>query len=87
MKNVEIYSHPGCGYCLQAKGLLAARGIKYQEYNVSQDHALLAQMVERTGGRTLPQILIDGQAIGGFDELRRLDQSQQLPPLLSQQAS
>jgi len=83
MNKVEIYSHPSCSYCHQAKGLLNARGIEYQELNVGQDRQLLAQMVERTGGRTFPQIIIKDQAIGGFDDLRRLDQKQQLSTLLN----
>jgi len=84
MNKVEIYSHPGCGYCHQAKGLLNARGIEYQELDVAQDRQLLAQMMERTGGRTLPQIIINDQVIGGFDDLRQLDQSKQLKTLLNQ---
>ena len=72
MTNVEIYSHPGCSYCHQAKGLLNAQGVKYQDFDVAQNSQLLAEMVSRTGGRTLPQVIINGQAIGGFNELRKL---------------
>ncbi|MEJ2694017.1 MAG: glutaredoxin domain-containing protein [Candidatus Thiodiazotropha sp.] len=82
MKQVEIYSRPGCSYCQQAKELLKARGIAYQEQDISQDEALIVEMVRRTGGRTLPQILISDRPIGGFSELRQLDSSQQLDTLL-----
>lgn len=83
MNKIEIYSHPGCGYCHQAKALLSARGIEYQELDVAQDKQLIGQMVERTGGRTLPQIIINDRAIGGFDDLRRLDQNRELTTLLN----
>jgi len=83
MNKVEIYSHPGCSFCHQAKGLLNARGVEFQELDVGHDKQLLAQMIERTGGRTLPQIIINDQAIGGFDELRRLDQEKKLGALHS----
>ncbi|MFC1747856.1 glutaredoxin 3 [Pseudomonadota bacterium] len=86
MNKVEIYSHPGCGYCHQAKGLLKARGIEYQELDVAQDRQLLSQMVQRTGGRTLPQIIINDQVVGGFDDLRLLDQRKQLDTLLNHQS-
>ncbi len=82
MKRVEIYSQPGCSYCQQAKDLLKARGIAYQEQDVSQDEELAIEMVRRTGGRTLPQILISNRPIGGFAELRQLDSSQELDKLL-----
>lgn len=83
MNKVEIYSHPGCSYCHQAKGLLKARGIEYHELDVAQDQRLLAEMIERTGGRTLPQILINDRLIGGFDDLRHLEQTHKLEPLLN----
>lgn len=83
MNKVEIYSHHGCGYCHQAKGLLKARGIEFHELDVAQDRQLLSQMMQRTGGRTLPQIVINDQAIGGFDELYRLDQSNELHTLFT----
>jgi len=83
MNKVEIYSHPACGYCRQAKGLLNARGIEYQDLNVGHAPHLVAQMIERTGGRTFPQIIINNQPIGGFDDLHRLDQNQELTALLN----
>lgn len=82
MKRVEIYSQPDCSYCQQAKKLLEARGIAYQERDISQDEEQVIEMVRRTGGRTLPQILIRNRPIGGFAELRQLDSSQQLDNLL-----
>jgi glutaredoxin 3 len=83
MNNVEIYSHPGCGYCQQAKALLKARGIHYRERDVGRDQQLLAEMVQRTGGRTFPQILINERPIGGYTELLDLDRNQQLESLFN----
>lgn len=83
MNKVEIYSHPTCGYCHQAKGLLKARGIDYREFNVATDTNLITEMVRRTGGRTFPQIIINEEAVGGFAELRKLDQQKALSHLQS----
>jgi glutaredoxin 3 len=62
-----------CPYCVQAKRLLKERAIPYDEIDVSDDAELRAQMVERAGGkRTVPQIFIDGNHVGGYVELRAL---------------
>ena len=79
MSDVTIYTTRICPYCIAAKRLLSARGIPYQEIDVSGDQAKRAWLVEVTGGRkTVPQIFIKGESIGGFDELSALDQSGQL---------
>ena len=83
MNKVEIYSHPGCGYCQQAKALLKERGIRYREQDVGRDQRLLSEMVQRTGGRTFPQILINDQPIGGYSELLELDRAQRLETLFN----
>ena len=63
-----------CPYCIAAKRLLSARKIAYEEIDVTGDSDKRAWLVEVTGGRkTVPQIFIKGQSIGGFDELRRHD--------------
>lgn len=82
MNKVEIYSHPSCSYCRQAKQLLDARGIPYDEINVANDHALLRQMIERTGGRTFPQVIINDAPIGGYETLHRLDRERKLDTLV-----
>ncbi|MCU7845611.1 MAG: glutaredoxin 3 [Candidatus Thiodiazotropha sp. (ex Monitilora ramsayi)] len=82
MRKVEIYTQPQCPYCHHAKALLEAREIVFQEYNVAVDQDALIEMVGRTGGRTLPQIVINDKAIGGFDDLSRLDSEGQLSALL-----
>ena len=70
--HIEIYSHPNCRYCHLAKALLYARGLVYREIDVSHDQLRLEEMVKRTGGKSFPQIVIDGKAIGGYEQLRHL---------------
>jgi len=83
MVRVEIYTTPSCPYCVQAKRLLQARGIAFEEFDVAADDALRAAVVERSGRRTVPQIFIDGRPIGGFEELSALDASGELAVLMA----
>jgi glutaredoxin 3 len=78
---VEIFTTPRCPFCVRAKRLLDARGIAFDEIDLANDHALRAQVIERTGRRTVPQIFIDGQSIGGFEELAALDAAGELKDL------
>ncbi|MCM8857260.1 MAG: glutaredoxin 3 [Candidatus Thiodiazotropha sp.] len=82
MNNVEIYTTSQCPYCINAKALLDARNIAYEEFKIGSDQQVLSEMVNRTGGRTVPQIVINDQAIGGFDDLRQLDLTGHLASLL-----
>lgn len=76
---VEVYIKDQCSYCDRAKSLLDDKGVAYEETNVSRDPGDLGEMVERSGGsQTAPQIFIDGDHIGGFEELRELNQSGEL---------
>ncbi|WP_316366186.1 glutaredoxin 3 [Candidatus Thiodiazotropha sp. CDECU1] len=85
MSDVAIYTQPSCPYCSHAKALLESRQIAYEELDVSGDPQVLTEMIERTGGRTFPQIMVGNQAIGGFDDLRSLDSNGELLPLLQTQ--
>jgi glutaredoxin 3 len=79
MSDVTIYTTLVCPYCMAAKRLLGARQIPYEEIDVTGDTAKRAWLVEVTGGRkTVPQIFIRGQSIGGYDELAALDNSGEL---------
>jgi glutaredoxin 3 len=74
MARVEVYTTASCPYCVRAKRLLEERRIPYDEFDVGSDPELRAAVVARSGGRrTVPQIFIDGRAIGGFEELAALD--------------
>lgn len=73
MARVEVYTTPMCPYCVRAKRLLTERDIAYEEIDVSDDDTLRADVMRRSGRRTVPQIFIDGRSIGGYDELAALD--------------
>jgi glutaredoxin 3 len=79
MAQVEIYSTMFCGYCARAKSLLEKKGVDYVNIDIIEDTAKRDEMVERSGGRqTVPQIFIDGQHIGGSDDLYALERAGKL---------
>jgi len=82
MSEVIIYTTPYCPYCVRAKSLLKQRGIPYREIDVSADDNLRERMVAQSGRRTVPQIFIGGNPIGGFTELAALENSGALDDLL-----
>ena len=83
MAKVEIYTWNTCPFCIRAKALLDSKGVSYDEYSIDGDHEARLAMAERANGRTtVPQIFIDGESIGGCDELHALERSNQLNPLL-----
>lgn len=83
MAKVDIYTKFLCPYCTRAKALLDRKGTEYLEIDVTMDREGFAAMVQRAGGkRTVPQIFIDDQHVGGSDELAELDRRGGLDPLL-----
>jgi glutaredoxin 3 len=84
MARIEIYTTPFCGYCARAKSLLDRKGAAYEEMDVMMDDKKRAEMRERSKRTTVPQIFINGQHIGGSDELAALEQAGKLDPLLAQ---
>lgn len=84
MAKIEIYTTPFCGYCARAKGLLDSKGAAYDEMDVMMDDKKRTEMRERAKRTTVPQIFINGQHIGGSDELAALEQAGKLDALLSQ---
>ena len=85
MARIEIYTTPLCGYCARAKGLLDQKGAAYEEMDVMMDEKKRAEMRERAKRSTVPQIFINGQHIGGSDELTALEQAGKLDPMLAEQ--
>jgi glutaredoxin 3 len=84
MKPVEIYSSPLCGFCHAAKRLLNQKGVSFSEIDVFTDPSRKAEMMKRAnGGRTVPQIFIDGAHIGGCDDLYALERAGRLDALLA----
>ena len=82
MPDVRIYTTRWCGYSRRAKALLDARGIDYDEVSLDNEIGFRQKLLDETGGWTVPQILVDGRAIGGYTELRRLDDEGRLGRLL-----
>jgi glutaredoxin 3 len=80
---VRIYTTPRCGYCKRAKALFAAKAIDYVEIDVSRDPEAFDELSALTDQRSFPQILIDGDAIGGWAQLSELEASGKLDGLLS----
>lgn len=83
MKNIEIYTTPTCPYCVAAKRLLAEKKTDFTEFNVSGDQSKREEMMSRANGRrTVPQIFIEGEHIGGADDLYQLEAEGKLDTLL-----
>lgn len=83
MAKVEIYSKDWCPYCSRAKQLLTAKGAAFEEYDISMGGPQRQEMIDRSAGRTtVPQIFIDGQHVGGSDDLAALDRAGKLDALL-----
>ncbi|KAA8732697.1 glutaredoxin 3 [Acinetobacter qingfengensis] len=82
--NVTVYSTTVCPYCIRAKQLLERKGIAYKEVNLSQEAPeVRIELMQRTNHRTVPQIFINDQFIGGFDQLYALEREGKLDQLLN----
>ena len=85
MAKIEVYTTSYCPYCYRAKNLLRSKGAEFTEIDVTHDNDLRAKMVELSGGRrTVPEIFINGNIIGGYDELRALDDRGELDRILAE---
>ena len=81
---IDIYTSPLCGFCTIAKNLLIKKGLDFNEYDVLKDPSLKPVMIERANGsKTVPQIFINEQHIGGCEQLFRFDQNGNLDKILS----
>ncbi|WP_394179027.1 glutaredoxin 3 [Yoonia maritima] len=84
MKTVEIYTKSTCGFCHMAKRLLKAKGVSFSEVDILVQPDRRAEMIQRAnGGSTVPQIFIEGNHIGGCDDLMGLDRSGKLDAMLA----
>jgi glutaredoxin 3 len=84
MAKIEMYTTPFCGYCARAKSLLEKKGAAYVEVDVMMDDKKRTEMRERAKRSTVPQIFINGQHVGGSDELVALEQAGKLDAMLAQ---
>lgn len=79
MASVELYSTAVCPYCVAAKNLLKQKGFDYEEIRIDMDPVRRDEMLVRTGGRrSVPQIFVNGNHVGGFEELVAADRSGKL---------
>jgi glutaredoxin 3 len=76
-----MYTTTWCGYCVRAKALLERRGLEYDEVLMDDDPAFRQKLLDLTGRWTVPQIFIDGKAIGGYTELWHLEREGRLDEL------
>lgn len=84
MADVVLYTKPGCPYCIAAMALLEKKGVAFTEIVASNDPAKKQEMIQRSKGRmTFPQIFINGEHVGGSDDLHALDRKAELDPMLA----
>ena len=82
MKKVEIYTKGYCPYCKRAKELLHIKGVEFTEFDVTADPAKEQEMRRRSGRDTVPEIFVDGDLLGGCDDLFDLDEKGELNGIL-----
>jgi glutaredoxin 3 len=83
MPEVVVYVRSWCPWCLRAATLLERKGVSYVEIDIEEQHEREAEMVQRAGGRTtVPQIFVDGEHVGGFDDLHAAELSGRLDRML-----
>ncbi|MDX2100572.1 MAG: glutaredoxin 3 [Leptolyngbyaceae cyanobacterium bins.59] len=80
---VEIYTWSTCPFCIRAKSLLNKKGVEFTEYCIDGDETARAQMAKRANGRrSLPQIFINDEHVGGCDDIHALNAQGKLDPML-----
>jgi glutaredoxin 3 len=84
---VQMYTTLVCPYCIRAKMLLKSKGVAFEEIDVGSDHEKRAWLVKVTGRRTVPQIFINDEPIGGYDDMRALDVAGELDKKLQASAA
>ncbi len=87
MPSIVMYTKQVCPYCTRAKHLLTQKGQEWTEIDIEAEPGRREEMIERSGQRTVPQIFIDDQHVGGFDELAALEDAGELDPLLGRSAA
>jgi glutaredoxin 3 len=82
MREITVYSTDPCSFCARVKGLLEARGVRFTEVNLAKDPQGRVELARRTGMQTFPQVLIDGELLGGFSEVQAAAENGFLDELL-----
>jgi glutaredoxin 3 len=83
MSKITVYTTERCSFCSRVKGLLSARDVEFAEVNLSKDPVGRAKLAQKTGMMSFPQILIDGELLGGFAELQAAAENGRLEELLA----
>ena len=84
MAAVTIYTRDYCGYCSRAKALLSSKGVDFEEKNATANPDFRQEMIARSnGGTTFPQVFINGQHVGGCDDIHAMDRAGKLDPILA----
>jgi glutaredoxin 3 len=83
MSDVTVYTTDPCSFCARVKGLLKARGVEFAEVNLSKDPAGRVELVQRTGMMSFPQVVVDGELLGGFAEVQAAADNGRLDDLLA----
>ncbi len=84
MKNITVYTGPMCSYCDAAKRLLNKKNIPFKEINIALEEGKMEEMLKKSNGmKTIPQIFIEDHHIGGYDELRALENKGELDKLIN----
>lgn len=84
MKNILMYSSDYCPFCMRAKALFSQKGYDFEEINVDGNPALRQEMIQKAGRTSVPQIWIDGQHVGGCDEVYAMNRSGSLDQIMNQ---
>jgi glutaredoxin 3 len=83
MREITVYSTDPCSFCARVKGLLESHGVRFTEINLSKDPQGRIELAHKTGMMTFPQVLIDGELLGGFAEVKAAAESGRLEELLT----
>lgn len=83
MAKVIVYTTSYCPYCIRAKALLNAKGVPFEEIDLTDEDEMRMDLVKRTGRRTVPQIFINDTSVGGYEELQALEDQGDLDPMLA----
>ncbi len=82
MSRITVYTTEPCAYCARVKGLLRSRGLEFAEVNLSKDPGGRVELAAKTGMMTFPQVVVDDQLVGGFNETRAAAENGRLDELL-----
>ena len=83
MKEIVVYSTEPCSFCARVKGILNSHGASFTEVNLTKDPTGRVELAQRTGMMTFPQVLVDGELLGGYAELQRAAEDGSLDELLA----